>query len=192
MNLSATWITVAVLMIAVAVATFVYSRMLPTSRQIDQTGATLGRKNASERPEYLKKYIDHVLSAFLESARTDETITAIIEKYEDPARRENVTLADLFAIESYLLSKQDLVTLRRRAWSLRDKFREVVGQRQYENYLLSRPPNENEADPDIPLLRADLQWLLDSLHWSYALIPVREELRTEIIRIVTGGIVAWT
>ena len=176
MGFSATWIIIAVLVVAIGVVFFVYNRL----------------KNASKRPEYLQKYVDHVLSAFLESARTDATIAAIVTKYENPETRKDVTWAELFAVESYLLSKQDVVTLRRRAWSLRDKFREVVGQRQYENYLLSRPPNENEADPDIPMLRADLEWLLDSLHWSYSLIPVRERLRAQIITFVSGGIIAWT
>ena len=62
---------------------------------------------------------------------------------------------------------------------------------RYDNYLLSNPPNENDSDADVSLLRADLERLLAALHWSYALIPVRERLRAQIITFVSAQIAVW-
>jgi hypothetical protein len=151
------------------------------------------RSRAPQRSEYLKGYIDHVMSACLQAGVPDPSIAAIVKKYEDPATKDTITWGELFTVESHLMARQPEPVLRRRAWSLRDRFREVVGQRQYENYLLSLPPNENDLAPsELPLLRADLERLLDALHWSYALIPVRERLRTQIISAVSAQIFVWT
>jgi hypothetical protein len=142
-------------------------------------------------PEYLEKYAEHVMAACMGTPVTDPVITAIVDKYRNPQTQHQITWGELFAVEAHLLRQQPVVSLRRRAWSLREKFREVVGARQYDNYLLSNPPNENDLDADIPLLRADLERLLGALHWSYSLIPVRERLRAEIITFVSIAIAVW-
>jgi hypothetical protein len=148
------------------------------------------RTVADPAPEYLERYLDHVFSACIRSGAGEPFIRKIATKYE--ADHNSVSWGELFTVESYLLSNEPLPTLRRRAWNIRDKFREVVGQRQYETYLLSAPPNENKlADGDDELLRSDLGRLLDALHWSYALIPIREKIRAQIIRYVVAQIVAW-
>lgn len=146
---------------------------------------------AAKRPEYLEKYAEHVM-ACLAPGTSDPAIATIAGRYQHEATRHQITWGELFAVEAYLLARQPEVALRRRAWSLRDKFREVVGTRQYDNYLLSNPPNENDPDADLPLLRADLERLLGALHWSYALIPVRERLRAQIITFVSWQIAVWT
>jgi hypothetical protein len=148
-------------------------------------------KGAKEKPEYLKCYLDHVFSACLQSGTSEPYIQKIANKYAtDP---HSVSWGELFSVESYLLANEPLPVLRRRAWNIRDKFREVVGQRQYDTYLLSAPPNENklEKEGDVELLQSDLGRLLDALHWSYALIPVRERIRAQIIRYVAAQIVVW-
>lgn len=150
-----------------------------------------GRK-AAKRPEYLEKYAEHVMAGCLAPGISDPAIAAIAEKYRNKETRDQITWGELFAVEAYLLAREPELALRRRAWSLRDKFREVVGTRQYDNYLLSNPPNENDPDANLPLLRADLGRLLGALHWSYALIPVRERLRAQIITFVSWQIAVWT
>jgi hypothetical protein len=55
--------------------------------------------------------------------------------------------------------------------------------------MASKPPNENESGIDD--VRADLDRLLDSLHWSYALTPIRERMRNGLIRFI-GNCVFWS
>jgi hypothetical protein len=55
--------------------------------------------------------------------------------------------------------------------------------------MASKPPNENESNIDD--VRADLDRLLDSLHWSYALTPIRARMRNRLIRFI-GNWVFWS
>jgi hypothetical protein len=151
------------------------------------------RLKAPQRPDYLARYAEHVMSACAQMGTSDAVIEAIVKRHENPDSRDSITWGELFVVESHLLSRLSEPELRRRAWSLRERFREVAGPRQFDSYQLSRPPSEQDLPAaELPLLRADLERLLDALHWSYALIPVRERIRTQIISAVSGQVVAWT
>jgi hypothetical protein len=147
--------------------------------------------STTKPPEYLAKYAEHVMAACVSTENAGPDVTAIVEKYRNPVTTQQITWGELFAVEAFVLRQQPEVALRRRAWSLREKFREVVGARQYDNYLLSNPPTENDDKADVSLLRADLERLLGALHWSYSLIPVRERLRAQIITFVSIAIAVW-
>jgi hypothetical protein len=90
----------------------------------------------------------------------------------------------LYLLEKYVLRHQSFDQLRRRAWSLRAKYREIVGQKAYDAYIDSKPPNENQDGLTVEMLRVDLDRLLDGVHWSYALVPIRESIRTGVLKFI--------
>jgi hypothetical protein len=92
---------------------------------------------------------------------------------------QGTTWGDLFFIERTILRLQSDDVVRRRAWSLRDRFRIVIGEVAYKEYLNSAPPS---ADVDKPIepLRQDLDRILCEFHWRYQTTPMREGERNRV------------
>jgi hypothetical protein len=168
---------------------------------MDIINKLLGRSRAERLPNYGREYLSHVIAALflVPIGEVPAYVTQIVEKYKtDPT---SPTWGDLYLLEKYVLSIQPQEELKRRAWSLRSDFLEMAGPKTFELYLQSRPPNENDPNCDMNALRADLDRILDSLHWSYSLIPIRERLRTDLVRniglilllsaFVVLGLVYW-
>jgi hypothetical protein len=137
-------------------------------------------------PDFGVRYLQHVLAEYATlppdlTARIPVAVQAlIIAATASPPVA--MTWGDLFVLEKTMLAIQPELTVRRRAWGMRDAYRELCGQKQYEVYMASKPPNENESRIDD--VRADLDRLLDGLHWRYALIPIRERMRNRLIRFI--------
>jgi hypothetical protein len=152
----------------------------------------LPTNNPDHLPLFGVRYLEHVLAEYeTMSEKTREGlplgVQAILAR-ANASPPQPMTWGDLFVLEKTTLAVQPDATVRRRAWTLRDGYRELVGQQQYAVYIASKPPNETEAA--IADVRADLDRLLDSLHWSYALAPILQKLRNGIIRFV-GNCVVW-
>lgn len=74
--------------------------------------------------------------------------------------------------------------LRRSAWLVRLRFRNVAGESAYTSYLASMPPDPATAAEDV--LLADLVNLLRRTYYLLALAPASEAIRH---RLLFGGIV---
>jgi hypothetical protein len=137
---------------------------------------------SSTLPDYGYRYFEHVVAEYQTSGSAESSppgrITEIVTRYQ---KNQPVTWADLYILEKHILRNQPLNLLRRRAWGLRANFREVVGLRAYEGYISSRPPSEMDRDVTEEAIRADLERLLGTLHWTYSLAPIRERIRSQIL-----------
>src|ERR1051326_8185833 len=90
----------------------------------------------------------------------------------------------VFRLESAILKLEPLDRLRRRVWSIREEYREMASPSEWKSYLDSHPPDPDTAAE--PALRADLESLMDELHWLYTVIWVQEEFRSRISqRVIT-------
>jgi hypothetical protein len=156
-----------------------------------------GKGQSEALPPYAYRYLDHVLGDLTATLKAEDAPPAYVGEIRtraDAARKErlhglpegqpatSITWSDIHMLERYLLSRETVETLRRRAWFLRLKYREVVGQRAYDAYLASQPPSDVDATE--AALRADLERLLSALHRSYTLLPLREQMRTGVIRAI--------
>src|SRR5262249_31217624 len=56
-----------------------------------------------------------------------------------------ISWGDLYALESCIITLLPVAKLQRRAWSMRDKYRVVVGDQVYAAYLRSNPPDPNDS-----------------------------------------------
>jgi hypothetical protein len=144
-------------------------------------------------PDFGVRYLQHILAEYATlppdlASRIPVGAQAILNA-ASASPPIAMTWGDLFVLEKTMLAIQPELTVRRRAWGMRDAYRELFGQKQYEVYMASKPPNENESSIDD--VRADLDRLLDSLHWSYALTPIRERMRNRVIRFI-GNWVFWS
>jgi hypothetical protein len=165
---------------------------------IDRVPAAADRKRPasseikSER-DYLLSYIDQLIGQYqisdgatsgLEGTGARNLIDAVGKK---PSSQ--LTWDDAYNIEAALVEIETGESLRRKAWAIRAEYRDIVGQRQYEDYLKSAPPYP--ARGDVEDLRRDCQQLLRELHWLYTIIPVQEQARNKLslrISAVTLGL----
>ena len=153
----------------------------------------LPKHNRELLPDFGVRYLQHVLAEYATlppelAAKIPAPVQAVLNA-ATASPPHAMTWGDLFVLEKSMLATQSELTVRRRAWGMRDAYRELFGQKQYEVYMASKPPNENESKIDD--VRADLDRLLDSLHWSYALTPIRAGLRNRLIRFI-GNWVFWS
>src|SRR5215217_3772530 len=151
-------------------------------------------------PQQGSLYFDHLYSeylALLDSAparKPSAEAQEIIERFAEKKKDGSLTWNDLYTFDLLLAQYQPLEKLSRKVWSLRSRYRDVAGIREYESYLASKPPdwaqpgglNEKEAE-----LRADIQYLLGEIYLRYAITPIREEVRDRIMRRVAIASLLW-
>ena len=151
------------------------------------------RKKALNRiaPDYAMLFFDHLhseylaLKPFISSPATIELLDSLYEK----RLRCELTWSDIYSFDLSLVQARPLENLIRKAYDARAKYRSIAGQKEYDEYVASKPPNLPEihidpsADPPQPeviierALRADLEYLLSKVYLYYAILPVREGLR---------------
>jgi hypothetical protein len=153
--------------------------------------AMWGRRRSEQLPSYAYAYFDHVEAEYrsLPSDHPDVATKAVADDVIAKCHKgRGITWADLYALENAVLQLQPDNRLPSKAAILRQKYREMAGPAAYDTYIQSKPPDPN-GDP--ALLRADLHQLLGEFHWLYALTPIRERIRTSILRRVAIFIAAF-
>lgn len=141
---------------------------------------------AQTLPQHGLLYFDH-LHAELRSkpltaldAETRPALDDLLKKRQEVS----LTWNDLYTMDLILSSLLPAERLAREVWSLRSRYRDVAGLREYEAYLASRPPDP-EGQVEEKALRADIQFLLGEIYLRYAISPVNQDMRDRISKRVT-------
>jgi len=111
-----------------------------------------------------------------------------------------LTWSDIYTFDLTLVDVRPPESLVRKAYDARARYRSIAGQKEFDEYLASKPPDlaairfEPDAPPPDPsvILRADIRYLLSKFYLYYAMLPVREKVRDQLTRratIVTGFVV---
>ncbi len=113
-----------------------------------------------------------------------EKIIADYNKDEPDA----LSKSDIYKLETLILSLQPTERLVQRAETLRVRYSEMAGPKLYEAYRPAPNPAPDKLDDPVvrKLLLADLQQLLYFIHWNYFFTPIRESLRTNIVKWAAG------
>ncbi|MBY0578052.1 MAG: hypothetical protein K2P57_03300 [Burkholderiales bacterium] len=113
----------------------------------------------------------------------DTTAQAFREKADEIlAKCPNITWADLYVFEIALLNLQPPELLRRKTWSMREKYRQIVGDEVYKKYEESKPPApDTAADRE---LRIDLEFLLGKLNHYYSAVQQRDEMVSALMKVL--------
>lgn len=116
---------------------------------------------------------------------------------------EHITWQDIYTYELILLKYRDFDDLKSKILSLRTKYRNVAGQKEYDIYLASKPPDlaaVTDPDEQTDLLRGDCEYLLREFVSLYSYMTAREQLRSKLLRwaasltlafLVIAGLVMW-
>jgi hypothetical protein len=151
------------------------------------------RKKALERiaPDYAMLYFDHLYSEYLalKAHIKEPEVKELLESLHEKRLKCILTWSDIYSFDLTLVQARPLENLLRKAYDARAKYRSIAGQKEYDEYVASKPPNLPEiridpnASPPQPevmierALRADLEYLLSKVYLYYAILPVRERLR---------------
>jgi hypothetical protein len=167
------------------------------------------RKKAFNRiaPDYAMLFFDHLYSEYeaLKASIAEPATIELLEGLHQKRLKSELTWSDIYSFELMLVHARPLENLIRKAYDARAKYRSIAGQKEYDEYLASKPPNLMEihidpsANPPQPeliierALRADLEYLLSKVYLYYAILPVREGLRdwltNRAVLITVGAVV---
>ena len=152
--------------------------MVDWRRIARKLGVVLNLRDPPNVPPFGWSYFDHLVSVYVTLNTPDQRAETVITKAS--TRPDDITWGDIFLLENVVFSLQPPETVNRNAWIVRERFREIAGPAVYEHYIESNPPKDSDTPAKLALLRADLNRLLDVLHWYYSLIPMRERIRKSL------------
>lgn len=157
-------------------------------------------------PEYARLFFDHLYSEYLplKSSIADYSIINLLEEIQQRRMKHQLTWSDIYTFDLTLVNFRPAENLIRKAYDARARYRSVAGQKEYDEYLASKPLDlgsvqlEQGNDPPKPNvliereLRADIRYLLSKFYLYYALLPMREGLRDQLTKRavqMTAGVV---
>jgi hypothetical protein len=94
-------------------------------------------------PDYALLFFDHLYSEYLAlkpDIRRRELI-GLLESIQETRDRGALTWSDIYAFDLALIDVRPLENLIRKAYDARSKYRSISGQKEYDEYLASRPPD---------------------------------------------------
>jgi hypothetical protein len=153
-------------------------------------------------PPYARLFFDHLYSEYLtlQTSIKDPKVTALLEEIYQRRQKRDLTWANIYTFDLALVDARPPESLIRKAYDARAKYRSIAGQKEYDEYVASKPPDLTEVQlkpsvspPDpIDLLRADIKYLLSKFYLYYAILPAREGLRDDLTKkavILTAAVV---
>ena len=157
-------------------------------------------------PAYARLFFDHLNSEYLalKPSITDYGVLNLLEEIYQKRQRLQLTWSDIYTFDLTLVDLRPAESLVRKAYDARARYRSVAGQKEYDEYLASKPMDlgavqiDWDADPpkaDVLIereLRADIKYLLNKVYLYYALLPMREGLRDQMTKravVLTAGVV---
>lgn len=147
-------------------------------------------------PEYALVFFDHLYSEYvaLRSSIKDAEIAHLLDAIHQRRLECKLTWSDIYTFDLTLVRVRPPASLIRKAYDARQRYRSISGQKEYDEYIASNPPNLLEIkvapnseppEPDVIIetaLRADLEYLLSKFFLYYATLPERERLRDELTK----------
>jgi hypothetical protein len=151
-------------------------------------------------PEYGELLFDHLCAEYAQlipQAATAEE-KEDLQRIQEKRTQDRLAWKDIYLFEQILFKYLAVEPLKRKIKTLRSQFRNIAGQKDYDVYLASKPPDLDTETNEL-LLRQDGQFLLNEFYLRYALLSAREHMRNNLLKIAAllailailiGGIVA--
>src|SRR5688572_25659208 len=112
------------------------------------TNNLLGRPDAEKCfqslvPDYALVFFDHLCSEYraLKSRIDDADAIKLLDSIHERRDKCELTWSDIYTFDLALIDWRPLENLVRKAYDARSKYRSVAGQKEYDEYLASKPPD---------------------------------------------------
>jgi hypothetical protein len=160
------------------------------ARKNSSKGFTIFKKQteAYPLPDYGFVYFDLLKAEYgnkLKDDASEEAKSMILEINLKRNNSSNLTWSDVYTYELIFLRNLQDSFLPRKVWDLRNRYREIIGLKEYEAYLASKPPEITDV-AKAESLKADIEFLLSKIYLHYALKPFNERMQSSISKKVTG------
>src|SRR5436305_13281963 len=157
-------------------------------------------------PPYARLFFDHLYSEYLalRPTITDAHLISFLDEIHERRRQHDLSWSDIYTFDLTLVDARPPESLIRKAYDARAKYRSVAGQKEYDEYIASKPldlgaiqidPDAEPPKPNVLVereLRADIKYLLSKFYLYYALLPAREALRDDLTKkavLLTSAVV---
>ena len=163
-------------------------------------------------PDYALLFFDHLYSEYLtlKPAIKNTAVITLLDSLQEKRLKSKLSWSDIYSFDLALIDERPLENLIRKAFDARSKYRSIAGQKEFDEYLASKPPDltailiapnkdaHDAAQPNAPpppadgqemsdsakkvlrVLRADTRYLLSKFYLYYAMLPMRENLREQL------------
>src|SRR4030095_771049 len=97
----------------------------------------------NEVPDYALLFFDHLYSEYstLRSKIDDKDSIALLDSLQEKRLVGKITWSDIYTFDSALIEERPLENLIRKAFDARAKYRSIAGQKEFDEYLASKPPD---------------------------------------------------
>lgn len=94
-------------------------------------------------PDYALLFFDHMFSEYrtLKSAIQNPDTIALFESLYEKRKNIELTWSDIYTFDLALVDQRPLENLIRKAYDVRAKYRSIAGQKEFDEYLASKPPD---------------------------------------------------
>lgn len=94
-------------------------------------------------PPYALVFFDHLHSEYLalKSKIKDEQAIKLFDSLHEKREKRELTWSDIYTFDLTLVDWRPLENLVRKAYDARSKYRSFAGQKEYDEYLASKPPD---------------------------------------------------
>ena len=94
-------------------------------------------------PDYALVFFDHLCSEYraLKSRIDDPETIKLMDSLHEKRDKCELTWSDIYTFDLALIDWRPLENLVRKAYDARSKYRSVAGQKEYDEYLASKPPD---------------------------------------------------
>src|ERR1041384_3577303 len=94
-------------------------------------------------PNYALLFFDHLYSEYLalKPKISDAAVIALFDSLHEKRVECQLTWSDIYTFDLALVDERPLENLIRKAFDARSKYRSIAGQKEYDEYLASKPPD---------------------------------------------------
>ena len=137
-------------------------------------------------PEYGLLFFDHLQAEYIseiEEAKADEKKMSLLTAIEVARKDDCLTWKDIYTFDLTLARLLKGERLRSKILTLRSLYRNVAGQKDYDTYMASNPPDPLAAETTHEALQQDCQFLLNQFYLQYSMTSAREHMRNNLLKI---------
>src|SRR6185369_14616428 len=93
-------------------------------------------------PDYALLFFDHLYSEYLAlKIHTHPDMVVLFESIHEKREQSELTWSDIYTFDLALVDVRPPENLIRKAYDARAKYRSIAGQKEYDEYLASKPPD---------------------------------------------------
>jgi hypothetical protein len=93
-------------------------------------------------PGYALLFFDHLHSEYLTlRPKISKDVVMLLDSLDEKRMKSQITWADIYTFDLALVDERPLENLIRKAFDARAKYRSIAGQKEYDEYVASKPPD---------------------------------------------------